>query len=139
MRIPIWSTKCITARWFGPAGPLVDADLQPVGTDRLAGTVTNRQSCPARGRDPGLRQAGLPARHAGPRGDGPGRARRATATSPGYLKDEGRQLPVRPAVEPRTTKIDRADLLLALMFHDSESTRDQRAVARQRDRSTTST
>ena len=46
VRIPIWSTKCVTSRWFGPAAPLVDSDLQPVGTDRLAGIVTNRQSVP---------------------------------------------------------------------------------------------
>ena len=46
VRIPIWSTKCVTSRWFGPAAPLVDSDLQPVGTDRLAGTVTNRQIVP---------------------------------------------------------------------------------------------
>ena len=46
VRIPIWSTKCITARWFGPATPLVDSDLLPVGTDRLSGTVTNRQTIP---------------------------------------------------------------------------------------------
>ncbi len=46
VRIPIWSTKCITAQWFGPASPLVEADLQQTGTDRLAGTVTNRQSVP---------------------------------------------------------------------------------------------
>jgi hypothetical protein len=46
VRIPIWSTKCIASRWFGPAAPLVDSDLQPVGKDRLAGLITNRQSVP---------------------------------------------------------------------------------------------
>ena len=48
VRVPIWSTKAVTARWLGPApaAPLVDADLRPVGTDRLAGTITNRQSFP---------------------------------------------------------------------------------------------
>ena len=44
VRIPIWSTKTITAQWFGPSGPLVDADLHRVGTDRLSGAVTNRQT-----------------------------------------------------------------------------------------------
>ncbi len=34
------------ARWFGPAGPLVDSDLHPVGTDRLSGTITNRLDIP---------------------------------------------------------------------------------------------
>jgi len=42
VRVPIWSTKLLTARWFGPAPTLVESDLLPVGTDRLAGTVTNR-------------------------------------------------------------------------------------------------
>ena len=44
--VPIWSTKCLTARWLAAAAPLVEADLQPVGSDRLAGTITNRQSIP---------------------------------------------------------------------------------------------
>jgi hypothetical protein len=42
VRIPIWSTKSFTARWFGPlSGPLIDADLIPSGSDRLNGTITN--------------------------------------------------------------------------------------------------
>ncbi len=44
VRIPIWSTKCITARWFGPAAPLVDSELESKGNDRLSGVVTNKQS-----------------------------------------------------------------------------------------------
>lgn len=45
VRVKIWSTKSFVARWFGPApsaSKIVDSDLQPVGTDRLAGTITNR-------------------------------------------------------------------------------------------------
>jgi len=45
VRIGIWSTKGFVARWFGPvpsAASFLDVDLQPVGTDRLAGTITNR-------------------------------------------------------------------------------------------------
>ena len=45
VRVGIWSTKGFVARWFGPApaaGSIVEADLQPVGTDRLTGTITNR-------------------------------------------------------------------------------------------------
>ena len=51
VRIGIWSTKGILARWFGPApqaGSMLDVDLAPVGTDRLAGTVTNRLNVPLR-------------------------------------------------------------------------------------------
>ena len=33
-------------RWFGPAAPLVESELKPAGTDRLEGTITNRQSVP---------------------------------------------------------------------------------------------
>jgi hypothetical protein len=46
VRIPIWSTKCITATWFGPVAPLVESSLKPLGSDRLAGTITNKQSVP---------------------------------------------------------------------------------------------
>ena len=45
VRVGIWSTKGFVARWFGPApaaGSIVEADLVPVGSDRLAGTITNR-------------------------------------------------------------------------------------------------
>jgi hypothetical protein len=44
--VPIWSTKLLTARWFGPSPAVVDADLQPSGPDRLNGTVTNRLGVP---------------------------------------------------------------------------------------------
>ncbi len=64
-----------------PPAPLVDSDLQPVGTDRLAGTRDQSPGHPAGGRDPGLRQAGLPPGHDRPGRDDPGRARAATATS----------------------------------------------------------
>jgi hypothetical protein len=49
VRVGIWSTKGFVARWSGPApasGTIVDVDLQTVGTDRLAGTITNRLSVP---------------------------------------------------------------------------------------------
>ena len=49
VRVGIWSTKGVFARWFGPApeaGAMLDVDLTPVGTDRLAGTVTNRLPYP---------------------------------------------------------------------------------------------
>ncbi|WP_422927596.1 hypothetical protein [Singulisphaera sp. PoT] len=44
VRVAIWSTKCLMARWFGPgpSTPLFDVDLKPVGSDRLEGTITNR-------------------------------------------------------------------------------------------------
>lgn len=44
VRVPIWSTRCLTGRWLAPApaAPLIDADIRPRGPDRLEGTVTNR-------------------------------------------------------------------------------------------------
>jgi hypothetical protein len=41
--IQVWSMKGFTARWHGQAGPVVDADLQGIDTNRgVQGTVTNR-------------------------------------------------------------------------------------------------
>lgn len=42
VRIPIWSTKCFAGQWFGPGTVVVESALEPAGTDRLNGTVTNR-------------------------------------------------------------------------------------------------
>jgi len=118
VRIPIWSTKCITARWFGPAAPLVDSDLQPMGTDRLAGTVTNRQTVPL---EDAILAFGKQVYSLGTLA--PGATVRVELTSdrnmsgqlrdnmPHYLPNQGN----------RDAKIDRAGLLLAVMFHDSES------------------
>ena len=51
VRVGIWSTKAVVARWFAPApqaGAILDVDLQAVGVDRLAGTMTNRLDVPLR-------------------------------------------------------------------------------------------
>ena len=74
VRIPIWSTKCVTARWFGPAAPLVDSDLQPVGTDRLSGTVTNRLDIPLEDAIVAFGKHVYLLGTIGPRGDDPRRA-----------------------------------------------------------------
>jgi hypothetical protein len=122
VRVPIWSTKAVTARWLGPgpAAPLVDSNLRPVGTDRLAGTISNRQSFPledallAFGKQvyllgtlaPG---ATVKVELAGDRNLANLLKDRATA----FLSDQPGN---------RNRKLSRADLLLALMFHGSEST-----------------
>ncbi len=41
VRVPIWSTRSLEARWFATAPKLIDSDLTPAGPDRLIGTVTN--------------------------------------------------------------------------------------------------
>ena len=100
VRIPIWSTKCISSRWFGPAVPLVDSDLQPVGTDRLAGIITNRQSVPledailAFGKQVYLLGTIAPGRH--------GACRTGQRSQPlGALEGQTAQLSLRPALESR--------------------------------------
>jgi len=118
VRIPIWSTKCITARWFGPAASLVDSELQPAGTDRLAGTVTNRQTVPL---EDAILAFGKAVYNLGTLA--PGATVRVELTSDrnmsGQLRDN---LPhYLPNRVDRDSKIDRAALLLAVMFHDSES------------------
>jgi hypothetical protein len=121
VRIPIWSTKTITAQWFGPAGPLVDADLHPVGTDRLSGAVTNRQSYPLQDAilafERQIYQLGTLA---------PGATVRVALAGirdlSGLMKSKApNYMPDQP--DRGNTKINRPDLLLALMFHESESNR----------------
>jgi hypothetical protein len=119
VRIPIWSTKCITSRWFGPAAPLVDADLQPVGTDRLAGIVTNRQSVPL---EDAILAFGKQVYLLGTLA--PGATVRVELTNDrnlsGLLKDKQRNF---MSDQPwnRDRQINRADLMLSAMFHESES------------------
>jgi hypothetical protein len=121
VRIPIWSTKTITAQWFGSVGPLVDAELHRVGTDRLSGAVTNRQSYPLQDAILAFgRQVYLLGKLA------PGATVRVALTGirdlSGLMKSKGpNYLPEQP--DSGNVKINRPDLLLALMFHDSESNR----------------
>ncbi len=123
VRIPIWSTKCVTASWFGPGGsPLVDADLQRLGNDRLAGTVTNRLDIPledailAFGNHVYLLQNIVP-----------GATSRIGVSSgtdrslSGYLHDKQSRY-LNPAYGNSDFQINRSDLMLNVMFHDSEST-----------------
>jgi hypothetical protein len=121
VRVPIWSTKTITARWFGPGSPMVDAELRSVSSDRLAGIVVNRQNFP-------LKDALLAfGKQVYTLGDlAPGQTVRVELSNDrnlsGLLKDRSKTY---LSDEPwdRNVKIDRANLLLALMFHESESTR----------------
>ncbi|MGE3820735.1 MAG: hypothetical protein AB7I30_15085, partial [Isosphaeraceae bacterium] len=119
LRIPIWSTKCLTARWFGPGPKIVTSDLQPVGTDRLSGTVTNDLDEPmsdallAFGRQ--IYQLGTIA---------PGQTVRVELTqdrqfSP-FLRSRANQYAPGRAAAQRDA-ISRADLLVAMMFHDTQT------------------
>ena len=128
VRIPIWSTKCISSRWFGPAAPLVDSELLPVGTDRLAGIVTNRQSVPL---EDAILAFGKQVYELGTLA--PGATVRVELTRErnlsGLMKDkQANYLTDQPS--NREHPIDRAALMLAAMFHDSQSTlSSERALA----------
>jgi hypothetical protein len=121
VRIPIWSTKCLTSRWFGPATPLLSSDLKPVGTDRLAGTVTNNLTVPledailAFGKQ--VYQLGTLAPGATIRVELDGKDRNLS----GYLKDKQATY-MSDRFSNTDAGISRADLMYAVMFHDSEST-----------------
>jgi hypothetical protein len=121
LRIPIWSTKAVTGRWFGPSGPLVDAELRAIGPDQLAGTVTNRQTYSL---DDAILAFG---KHVYILGSlAPGASIRVELSGDrnlsGHLKDKAAGY-LSDLPSNRNMKINRADLLLAAMFHDSESSR----------------
>jgi hypothetical protein len=128
VRIPIWSTKCITSRWFGPATALVESDLQPAGTDRLAGIVINRQSVPLEDAIIAFgKQVYLLGKVAA------GATVRVELTNDrnlaGLLKDKQKNY-LSDQPWNRDHRIDRMDLMIAAMFHDSESTlSSERALA----------
>ena len=119
VRIPIWSTKCVTGQWFGPATPLVDAELQPEGTDRLAGTVTNRLDIPL---EDAIVAFGKQVYLLGTMA--PGATIRVELTNDrslsGYIHTKQPNY-LDPSYGNRDFRISRVDLMLAVMFHDSES------------------
>ncbi len=120
VRIPIWSTKCLSSRWFGPAAPLLGSDLRPAGTDRLAGTVTNNMTVPL---EDAILAFGKQVYLIGT--IAPGATVKVELKSDrnlsGYLKDKQPTYMSDRFSNP-DARISRADLMLAVMFHDSEST-----------------
>jgi hypothetical protein len=118
VRIPIWSTKLLTARWYGPAPSLIESDLSPVGLDRLSGTVTNRT-----GAD--LNDAVLAfGKHVYVLGKfGKGETVRVELKSDrqlsGLLKSQAAGVVNNVPVDAQ--RIDRSALAMALMFHDSQT------------------
>ena len=121
VRVPIWSTKTFSARWFGPAGPVVESDLALAGFDRLQGTVTNLQAFP-------LKDALLAfGKQVYKLGDlAPGQTIRvelqSDRTLSGELKSREPRYMGGPGRDPEA-RLDRADLLIAALFHESESRR----------------
>ena len=130
VRIPIWSTKCVSARWFGLSRPVLDSDLRPVGIDRLQGTITNRL-------DVELKDAIVAFRtHVYLVGTIAPRATIRVELAPserdlsGYLRDRKKLYSQPdPGADPHF-KIDRAALVLDAMFHASEANApNERALA----------
>lgn len=123
VRVPIWSTKLLGARWFGPATPLADSDLVPVGTDRLAGTVTSRLDVPLKN---ALMIFGKQVYDLGT--ISPGETKRVELAHDrqlsGLLKSQEPSFTTNYNGPQSTAnrQLDRANLLLAFMFHDSRST-----------------
>jgi hypothetical protein len=120
VRVPIWSTKCFLARWFGRTASLVDSELSPVGADRLAGTVTNRQSVAL---EDAILAYGKQVYLLG--SIAPGATVRVELSNDrklsGHLQSKVKNYFVDQPYNRDNFKINRADLLLAVMFHDSES------------------
>jgi hypothetical protein len=122
VRIPIWSTKCLSSRWFGPGTPILGSDLKPVGTDRLVGTVTSQFTVPLRDAILAFgKQVYLLGNVA------PGATIKVGVDSghdrnlSGYLKDK-QPTYLSDRFSTTDTRISRFDLMVAVMFHDSEST-----------------
>ena len=121
VRIPIWSTKCVAAQWFARADPLVDSDLEQKGTDRVEGTVTNRQSFP-------LEDAALAyGKEVYLLGDlKPGAVVRVELANhrnlSGHLRDKSAKFLSQQSWNRDEVKIDRSDLMQSVMFHDAEIT-----------------
>lgn len=122
VRIPIWSTKCLTGRWFGPgpATPLIESDLRPAGPDRLEGAVTNRVGVPLHDTILAFnRQIYLLGKIE------PGATVRVALSQDRQLSGHVREkisnyLSRQPYYNAGAgTRINRADLLLGLMFHDA--------------------
>ena len=124
VRIPIWSTKCITATWFGPAAPLVESSLEPIGTDRLSGTITNRQSVPledailAYGKQVYLLGTIKP-------GASVNVALSSDRQLSGHLSSKASKYISDQPWNRDNFHIDRSELLQAVMFHDSETRTEQ--------------
>ena len=118
VRVAIWSTKSLTSRWYGPSPNLVEADLLPSGIDRLTGTVVNRLPIP-------LEDAILVfGRQVYQIGDmAPNVVIRVELTKDRYLSgllgESAKHYINDQNQAPQQEKLDRADLLIGIMFHDS--------------------
>lgn len=121
VRIPIWSTKCLTARWFGKIQPVADSDLKAVGPDAVEGTVTNQLDIPLQEAllafSGQVYELGTIAPHATVRVD-PSKSPRHLS---GFLRDQINTLQPGQPWNNQATPVQRPALMLALMFSDMQS------------------
>ena len=128
VRVGIWSTKGFVARWFGPApsaGSIVDVDLQPVGSDRLAGTITNRlpvamkDTIVAFGKQVYYKVGTIEPGETFELGNSSDRSLDRALAS--YLQEKRQTfIPVNYYMSQNET-IDRVNLIREMMFHDSDA------------------
>ena len=119
VRVPIWATKSFTARWYGPAPVVAESDLIPVGVDRLAGSVTNRLNIPMKDAIVAF------GKHVYQIGDlAPGATIQVELSQDRQLSNliKSKANEYMPGnYNAPAQRIDRPNLMLALMFHDTES------------------
>jgi hypothetical protein len=121
VRIPIWSTKCVTARWFvDKAAPVVDSDIRPVGTDRLQGTVTNRLDIPLEDAIVAFGKHVYLVGKIGPRATIRVELAPSDRDISGFLRDTRKKY-IDQTQGATDFRIDRSALMLDAMLHDSES------------------
>jgi hypothetical protein len=122
VRVPIWSTQAFLSRWFSPTSiDVIEADLQPVGSDRLSGTVRNRLDVPLKdvllafGKQVYLLEELAP-------GASVLVQLKSDRNLSGLLKSRLLEAGLDKPLSSKAAKADRAALLLSILFHDSEST-----------------
>jgi hypothetical protein len=116
VRIPIWSTKCLTARWFGPAQPVLEADLKPVGPNAVEGTVTNRLDVPLHDALLAYLDQVYELGTIAPNATVQVNLSRSPRHLSGLLQDRMRNVQPAQPWNNQGFAINRSDLLLALMF-----------------------
>lgn len=114
VRIPIWSTKCFTARWFGTSPSVIESDLSAVGVDQINGLVTNRLGRPLNN---AVLCIGTRVYDLGT--IAPGASVRVELTPDRTLSGYLKSLNMSAQASYGTTEIDRANLVRTLMFNDA--------------------
>jgi hypothetical protein len=128
LRIPIWSTRSFTGRWYGqaPGVRLVDAELRTVAGDRAVGSIRNLLDTPLRNAQLYYGKNVYELGTIRPRGVGRVDYSRAEAVARQLTrlvqKAQRWQHETEHSDEDEAAKM-RADLLRAILFHDSMGSR----------------